>query len=156
MYAVNRILRCFPIAFLLIGTAGCENHAIPNKVDKDEQSPVETYESSAPVGSVDADPDTQAEFPGGSIAMKRWLAENISYPQTAVEQGLEGRAFVQFIVDTQGNIRNVRVVRGVPDCPECDQEAVRAIRSMPRWRPGMNNRKPVNSTFNLPISFKLQ
>jgi periplasmic protein TonB len=100
--------------------------------------------------------DEPAEFPGGTAALKRYLAENMKYPQTAVELGLEGKCYLQFVVSASGNISNVTVQRGVPDCPECDKEAVRVVKSMPKWRPGKNGGKEVHSTFNLPVVFKLQ
>ena len=86
---------------------------------------------------------------------KRYLAENIKYPQTAVEMGLEGKCYLQFVVSENGYISNVRVKKGVTDCPECDQEAIRVVKSMPKWTPGKVNGKAVNSTFSLPVSFKL-
>lgn len=100
--------------------------------------------------------DEYAEFPGGPAAMKKFLGENLNYPQVARELGLEGRCNLQFVVSASGNISNVTVVRGVPDCPECDKEAVRVVKSMPPWKPGKVGGKSVNSTFNLPVSFKLQ
>lgn len=99
--------------------------------------------------------DEPAEPPGGMAALKRYLAENIKYPQTAVEMGLEGKCYLQFVVSENGYISNVRVKKGVTDCPECDQEAIRVVKSMPKWTPGKVNGKAVNSTFSLPVSFKL-
>ena len=100
--------------------------------------------------------EENAEFPGGQPALKKFLADNIKYPQSAVELNIEGKCYLQFIVSAQGNISNVKVMRGVPDCDECDKEAVRVVKAMPKWKPGKNGGKAVNSTFNLPISFKLQ
>jgi protein TonB len=99
--------------------------------------------------------DEPAEPDGGMAALKRFLAENIKYPQTAVEMGLEGKCYLQFVVSENGYISNVKVKKGVTDCPECDQEAIRVVKSMPRWKPGKINGKAVNSTFSLPVSFKL-
>ena len=99
--------------------------------------------------------DEPAEPDGGMAALKKYLAENIKYPQTAVEMGLEGKCYLQFVVSENGYISNVRVKKGVTDCPECDQEAIRVVKSMPRWKPGKINGKAVNSTFSLPVSFKL-
>ncbi|MDH4474547.1 MAG: TonB family protein [Fluviicola sp.] len=99
--------------------------------------------------------EESAEFPGGPAALKKFLSENINYPQSAIELGLEGKCYLQFVVSKQGSISNVEVKRGVTDCPECDKEAERVVRSMPKWKPGKNDGKAVNSTFNLPVSFKL-
>jgi protein TonB len=100
--------------------------------------------------------EESAEFPGGVNAMRKFLAENIVYPQTARDLGLEGKCFLTFVVSSSGNISNVTIQRGVPDCPECDKEAVRVIKNMPKWKPGKNGGKAVNSTFNLPVTFTLQ
>lgn len=99
--------------------------------------------------------DEPAEPPGGMAALKRYLAENIKYPQTAVEMGLEGKCYLQFVVSENGYISNVKVKKGVTDCPECDQEAMRVVKNMPKWTPGKLNGRAVNSTFSLPVSFKL-
>lgn len=99
--------------------------------------------------------DEIAEFPGGFTALKEHLKNNMKYPQTAVESEIEGRCYVKFTVNSNGQISNVKVKRGVLDCPECDQEAIRLIKAMPKWKPGTINGKPVNSTFTLPVLFKL-
>jgi periplasmic protein TonB len=100
--------------------------------------------------------EEDAEFPGGMGEMRKYLAENIVYPQTAKELDIQGKCYLTFVVSSQGNISNVTVVRGVPDCPECDKEAVRVIRNMPKWKPGKNGGKAVNCHFNLPVTFTLQ
>lgn len=99
--------------------------------------------------------DEPAEFPGGTAALRKFLGDNLQYPQTAQELELQGKCYLQFVVSAAGNISNVTVQRGVPDCPECDKEAIRVVKSMPKWKPGKNGGKEVNSTFNLPIVFKL-
>lgn len=96
--------------------------------------------------------DEPASFNGD---LQQYLAENIVYPKRALEVGLQGKCFIQFIVSASGNISNVTIRRGVPDCPECDEEASRVIKGMPKWNPGKNAGVAVNSTFNLPINFKL-
>ncbi len=99
--------------------------------------------------------DEPADFPGGMAAARAYLANNIKYPQTAVDMGIEGKAYLKFIVSESGNISNVKVIRGVQDCPECDAEAIRVIKSMPDWKPGKVNGRAVNSTFTLPVQYKL-
>ena len=100
--------------------------------------------------------EENAEFPGGAAALKKYLADNIKYPQTAIEMDYQGKCYVKFVVSDEGYISNVRVTKGVPDCPECDKEAVRVIKAMPRWKPGRNNGKEVNMYFNSTVVFKLQ
>jgi protein TonB len=99
--------------------------------------------------------DEPAEFPGGKEALKAFFEANLKIPEVAIRYKIEGKAYMQFVVSAQGNISNVKAVRGVPNCVECDIEAERVIRSMPKWIPGKNNGKPVNSVFNLPVAFKL-
>ncbi len=96
-----------------------------------------------------------AEYPGGINEMRKYLAENINYPDIAREMGYQGKCYLRFVVSENGYISNVVVKKGVPDCPECDKEAIRVIKSMKQWKPAKNNGKPVNSYYTLPVSFKL-
>lgn len=97
-----------------------------------------------------------AEFPGGMGALKQYLTDNLRYPETARELGIEGKCYLQFVVNETGAISNVEVKRGVPQCPECDAEAIRLVEAMPNWIPAKNGGKVVDSLFNLPVSFKLK
>jgi protein TonB len=99
--------------------------------------------------------DEYAEFPGGINALRKYLRDNLVYPASAKEQGIQGKCFLKFVVAASGNISNVKVMRGVPECPECDNEAVRVLKAMPDWKPGKVKGQAVNSYFNLPISFHL-
>jgi TonB family protein len=99
--------------------------------------------------------DESAEFPGGRTALYTFLADNIVYPKAAWEKGIQGRCYLKFVVSKTGEISDVKVLRGVPDCPECDAEALRVVKLMPKWKPGKNGSKEVNSYFNLPVSFKI-
>lgn len=98
--------------------------------------------------------EQQASFPGGPGAMNQWLNQNIRYPAAAQENNIQGRVTVQFVVELNGSISNVVVVRGVD--PNLDKEAVRVVKSMPKWTPGMQNGRAVRSKFTLPVNFKLQ
>ena len=97
--------------------------------------------------------DEEAQFNGN---MNEFIVKKLVYPQTAIEMGLSGKCYLKFIVNTDGSVSNVSVVRGVPDCPECDREAVRVIKSMPNWKPGKMNGKPVRTWLQIPINFTLQ
>ena len=99
--------------------------------------------------------DEPADFPGGRAALLKYLSENIRYPQVAQEMGIQGKCYIQFVVSENGYISNVKLKKGVTDCPECDAEAMRVVKGMPKWSPGKNNGKPVNSLFSLPVTFKL-
>ncbi len=93
------------------------------------------------------------EFPGGLAAMEKYLKDNLRYPETAREAGLEGKCYLRFVINEDGSITNVKITRGVPDCPECDAEAKRLIKTMPLWLPARVNGKPVRSYFDLPVRF---
>lgn len=99
--------------------------------------------------------DEPAEYPGGMSAMREYLKNNMMYPMSAKEAGIQGKCYLRFIVNTDGSISDVRVLRGVADCPECDKEATRVVKNMPNWKPGRMNGKDVKMYFTLPISFKL-
>ena len=99
--------------------------------------------------------DEPADFPGGVVALKKYMAENLRYPQMAVENELQGKCYLQFIVTETGEITNIKVKKGVPNCPECDKEAIRLVKSMPKWIPGKKKGKAVDSTFTLPGTFRL-
>lgn len=92
-------------------------------------------------------------YPGGENAMQEFIKNNLKYPKEAQEQGIQGRVTVQFVVEENGELSNITVIRGLDSA--CDAEAVRAIKSMPKWSPGMQDGKNVPVYFNLPIQFKL-
>lgn len=94
------------------------------------------------------------QFPGGDLALRQWIASNIKYPVIAAENGIQGRVFVQFVVNTDGSITDVRVARGVD--PSLDQEAIRVVRTLPKWKPGKQRGKPVRVSYTVPINFQLQ
>lgn len=98
--------------------------------------------------------EQKPEFQGGEAAMYKWLGDNIVYPSAASEEGVQGRVVVEFVVGKDGSITNVRIVRGRH--PALDKEALRVIKSMPKWIPGRNNGQPVKVTYTLPVTFKLQ
>ncbi len=98
----------------------------------------------------------EASFPGGTAEMMKYLGKNIKYPEVAIQAGIQGKVTLRFVVGKDGSIENVTVARGVPGCPECDKEAIRVVKSMPKWKPAKNDGKVVKSYFNLPVTFKLQ
>lgn len=99
--------------------------------------------------------DVEPEFPGGREGLLNYLASTIQYPEKATKLKLSGKCYIQFVIEKNGMVTNPKIMRGVPDCPECDAEALRVIRTMPKWKPGEVAGKPVRSNFNLPVMFKL-
>jgi protein TonB len=94
-------------------------------------------------------------FPGGEDALAKYLSKNIRYPRVAQENGISGTVFVQFVVDSEGNIKDVKTV-GAAKGGGLEEEAVRVVRTMPRWKAGKQNGRQVSVQFNLPIRFTLQ
>ena len=94
------------------------------------------------------------EFPGGPQALFTWLSQNIKYPAIAEENGVEGRVLVTFVVERDGSIVDVRVVKSVD--PSLDEEAVRVVKSMPRWIPGKQKGETVRVKYTTPVAFRLQ
>ena len=94
------------------------------------------------------------KFPGGIPGLMQYLARNIKYPTIAQENGTQGRVIIQFVVERDGSITDVRVARGVD--PYLDKEAVRVVKSMPKWIPGKQNGKAVRVKFTVPVMFRLQ
>ena len=94
------------------------------------------------------------EFPGGMSAMIEFLQTNIKYPQDAIKQDVGGRVMVMFVVETDGSLSNVRVARNV--FPSLDAEAVRVVKSMPKWKPGKQKGKVVRVNYSLPVTFAIK
>lgn len=98
--------------------------------------------------------EAMPEFPGGMGKLMSYLGNNIKYPPLAKESGIQGRVFINFVVEPDGKISNVKVLRGIGG--GCDEEAIRVVEAMPKWKPGMQRGKPVRVSYNLPVKFTLQ
>ncbi len=98
--------------------------------------------------------ESMPSFPGGMGELMKFLGKNINYPTLAKESGIQGRVFINFVVEPNGSISNVKVLRGIGG--GCDEEAVRVVKSMPKWSPGKQRGKPVRVSYNLPVKFTLQ
>lgn len=112
-----------------------------------------------PIHKIDSDdevfytPEVAPSFPGGTEGLMDFIADNLHYPKSAMDAGIQGRVFVQFVVTKTGAIGEVKVARHVD--PDLDAEAVRVIKLLPRFTPGKMNGHPVNVWFTLPINFRL-
>lgn len=98
--------------------------------------------------------EAMPEFPGGMAKLMGYLGSNIKYPPFAKETNIQGRVFINFVVEPNGSISNVKVLRGIGG--GCDEEAIRVVEAMPKWKPGMQRGKPVRVSYNLPVKFTLQ
>jgi periplasmic protein TonB len=110
-----------------------------------------TYEGNIPIYyQVDSLP----QFPGGNVAMIRYIVNNIRYPEQAIKNNITGVVQVRFCIMNDGRIVKVELQKGVN--PLLDAEAMRVVRSMPNWKPGKLKNKNVNVMFSLPINFNLR
>ena len=97
--------------------------------------------------------ENMPEFPGGDIGLMKYIQKNVRYPAIAKEYNITGKVYVSFIVDKQGTVTNVKIVRGVDK--NLDAEAVRVVKSLPKYKPGKQRGKPVRVMFTIPINFTL-
>ncbi len=94
-----------------------------------------------------------ATFPGGMEAMYDYIGKNLKYPELAKEKDIQGRVFVQFVIEKDGSITNVKCLRGIGG--GCDEAAMEVVKNMPKWQPAKQRGKEVRCQFNLPIKFEL-
>lgn len=97
--------------------------------------------------------EESASFPGGIQEMMNFIKNNLKYPQQARETGTQGKVFVSFVVEKDGSLTDVKVLRDIGS--GCGEEAVRVVKSMPKWKPAKQRGKPVRMQFNLPVAFTL-
>ncbi|TDG35336.1 TonB family protein [Pedobacter changchengzhani] len=97
--------------------------------------------------------DKQPEFPGGIGAFYNYVGKNLKYPAEAVKNNIQGKVFLSFIVERNGDLTDITVTKGLS--PECDKEALRVISNSEKWNPGIQNGKPVRVKYNIALNFKL-
>jgi periplasmic protein TonB len=110
---------------------------------KEEEAPVEVF----------VVVEEMPSFPGGDMALLKFINDNLSYPDVAKENNIQGRVILKFCVTYKGTVDQVQVIKGVD--PSLDNEAIRVIKLLPAFKPGKQGGKPVNVWFNLPVMFKL-
>ena len=98
--------------------------------------------------------ENEPEFPGGEDSLYAYIARNIVYPEAAKKEKIEGQVYVSFIVEKDGQLTGVKFLRDIGG--GCGEEVLRVIRTMPKWKPGTQDGKPVRVQFNLPVAFELQ
>ena len=98
--------------------------------------------------------DEPARFPGDIKAFYKYLSKKLKYPKNSQKQGIEGRVFVEFIVEKDGSISNARIIKGINR--ECNKEALRVIRNMPNWISGKQDGVPVRQKLIQNILFKFK
>jgi len=97
--------------------------------------------------------ENMPEFPGGDLGLMKYIQKNVKYPPIAKEYNITGKVYVSFIVDKSGSVTNVKIVRGVDK--NLDGEALRVVKSLPKYKPGKQRGKAVRVMFTIPINFTL-
>lgn len=135
----------------------------------------EGYDTSSPSASASDEEQTQAlspvatdmkdnplnfrivedlpQFPGGAVELMKWLTKNLRYPASAQQMKVQGKVVVQFIINKDGMVSSPKIVTSLNTA--CDREALRVVRMMPKWKPGVQNNKPCRTMVCIPIIFKL-
>ena len=155
---VIKALLTLPL-FALLLFANCKSNGNDKSAEKKAVEATETVETQA-VETVATDDsevygavEVMPEYPGGTTAMYEFIQKTLKYPESAKDKGLEGKVFISFVVEKDGSLSSVQVLRGV--CDEIDAEAVRVLKMMPKWKPGMNNGEPVRVQYTMPFKFQL-
>tara|TARA_B100000902_G_C27242257_1_gene880659 strand:- start:726 stop:1379 length:654 start_codon:yes stop_codon:yes gene_type:complete len=117
--------------------------------DEDEQIEIEEEEDDEFFMVVENMP----EFPGGDLGLMKYIQKNVKYPAIAKEYNITGKVYVSFIVDKSGSVTNAKIVRGVDK--NLDAEALRVVKSLPKYKPGKQRGKAVRVMFTIPINFTL-
>ena len=97
--------------------------------------------------------ENEPEFPGGEDSLYAYIARNIKYPEAAKKEKIEGRVFVTFVIEKDGQVSSAKILRDIGG--GYGEEAIRVVKNMPKWKPGTQRGNPVRFQFNLPVSFML-
>jgi protein TonB len=93
------------------------------------------------------------DFPGGEKKMAKYIKKNVKHPPAAYKEGRAGVSYINFIVEKDGSLSNIRILKGASGGTDLDEEALRVVKSMPKWKPGKQNGHAVRVAYNLPIRF---
>lgn len=161
-WSLCRYLLVLPLfGLLVVGSQSCrqspaheaENaHSMPSATTEILPRTTTVHEAADP-GPVYEVAEVMPEFPGGTPALFEFISRHLQYPQEAIDNQTEGRVVLQFVVDKEGKVSNIQVKRSID--PALDQAAIDVIRTLPDWKPGMQNGQPVNVRYTLPVVFKL-
>jgi len=92
------------------------------------------------------------EFPGGMEKLIQFIVDNTHLPKCTTAAGVEGQSLVEFVVEKDGTLSDFKIVRSLH--PDCDSEAIRVLKTMPRWKPGKERGKPIRVKYTVPVQFK--
>lgn len=122
-------------------------------IDPDDTLPDSDVDIEEGEVSIQPFAEVDPEFPGGLEALYKFITDNLNYPQLALENAIQGKVYVTFVVETDGSVSNVRILRDIGG--GCGLEAKRVVKMMPKWKPGKQGGKVVRTQYNLPINFVL-
>jgi len=94
------------------------------------------------------------EFPGGKAALLKYLSKSVNYPVICQENGIQGRVTVAFVINEKGEVTDVQAYRGTD--PNLEREALRVVKTMPKWKPGKQRGRAVKVSYSVPVNFRLQ
>lgn len=153
-HALPALVLSFMLIFSLVFTISCDKSEAENSIVQESQK-IEG-KSSISNNEVFIVVENMPKFRGDKShgIFRGYIAENLIYPENAIENGIQGNVFVSFIVEPDGSVSNVEVVRGVD--PSIDKEAVRVVESSPKWEPGTQRGINVRVQFTFPIAFSLE
>ncbi len=114
----------------------------------------QTDSAKAPSKEIFTIVEVQPEFVGGVDSLMSFLKSNIEYPAPALKSNIQGTVYISFVVEPDGSISTVKCLRGIGG--GCDEEAMRVVKMMPKWKPGLQRGEPVRVYFNLPVRFIIQ
>lgn len=145
-------------ALLVAGNISC-SQGTSEKQDAKEESVAPDSVVAVPTDSVAKDEvfmvaEQMPEYPGGMKELFKFLQDNVKYPESAMKKNVQGRVIVQFVVEKDGTPTEFNVVRSVD--PDLDAEALRVMKAMSKWKPGMQKGEPVRVKYTVPVSFQLQ
>lgn len=95
-----------------------------------------------------------ASFPGGSVALMQYIAQNLRYPNIQGDCNIQGRVIVGFTINEDGILSDIKVMKSIS--PAFDEEAIRVVKSMPKWNPAKQNGKAVKSKYTIPVNFRIE
>lgn len=150
------------IVTLLIACKDANSQPQKEAVDKEQQKEevvikehnCVTTEQQGPVNQesfVCCHTEEMPEFPGGEGKLLQFIAENIHLPKCVTSATVKGRSIIEFVVEKDGTVSDFKVVRSLNK--ECDEEAVRVLKTMPKWKPGMERGKPIRVKYTVPVKF---
>ena len=98
--------------------------------------------------------EEMASFPGGSVALMQYIAQNLRYPNIQGDCNIQGRVIVGFTINEDGILSDIKVMKSIS--PAFDEEAIRVVKSMPKWKPAKLNGKAVKSKYTIPVNFRIE